>query len=114
MSEPGVPEFGGDHGHLAAERSPDLEVTVAETADDDRRREDVGAACTAAAPRHAANSGTCSTSEIFGPCCHLRPFDDANEAVALVNDTGFVVCALWTETVSHAHRPGRRVDTGIV
>lgn len=85
-----------------------------EAADDDRRREDVGAACTAAAPRHTANSGACSTSEIFGSCRHIRPFDDANEVMALVNDTGFVVCTLWTENASHAHHLGRRVGTGIV
>ena len=24
--------------------------------------------------------------EIFGPCCHIRPFDSENEVVALAND----------------------------
>ena len=53
--------------------------------------------------------------EIFGPCCHIRPFDDADEAVALANDTGYgLACTLWTENASRAHRLGRRIDAGIV
>ena len=53
--------------------------------------------------------------EIFGPCCHVRPFDDPGEAVALANDTGYgLACTLWTENASRAHRLGRRIDAGIV
>ena len=53
--------------------------------------------------------------EIFGPCCHIRPFDDSDEAVALANDTGYgLACTLWTENASRAHRLGRRIDAGIV
>ena len=53
--------------------------------------------------------------EIFGPCCHIRPFDDPDEAVALANDTGYgLACTLWTENASRAHRLGRRIDAGIV
>jgi aminomuconate-semialdehyde/2-hydroxymuconate-6-semialdehyde dehydrogenase len=43
--------------------------------------------------------------EIFGPCCHIRPFDDEEEAVALANDTPYgLCCSLWTENLSRAHR----------
>ena len=53
--------------------------------------------------------------EIFGPCCHIRPFDDPDEAVALANDTDYgLACTLWTENASRAHRLGRRIDAGIV
>ena len=53
--------------------------------------------------------------EIFGPCCHIRPFDDPDEVVALANDTGYgLACTLWTENVSRAHRLGRRIVAGIV
>ena len=53
--------------------------------------------------------------EIFGPCCHVRPFDDADEAVALANDTDYgLACTLWTENASRAHRLSRRIDAGIV
>ena len=53
--------------------------------------------------------------EIFGPCCHIRPFDDPDEAVALANDTIYgLACTLWTENASRAHRLGRRIDAGIV
>ena len=27
--------------------------------------------------------------EIFGPCCHVRPFDDEEEVIALANDTDY-------------------------
>lgn len=53
--------------------------------------------------------------EIFGPCCHVRPFDDPDEAVALANDTDYgLACTLWTENASRAHRLGRRIEAGIV
>ena len=53
--------------------------------------------------------------EIFGPCCHIQPFDDPDEAVALANDTDYgLACTLWTENASRAHRISRRIDAGIV
>ena len=53
--------------------------------------------------------------EIFGPCCHIRPFDDPEEAVTLANDTRYgLACTLWTESASRAHRLSRRLDAGIV
>ena len=43
--------------------------------------------------------------EIFGPCCHIRPFDEEEEAVALANDTPYgLCCSLRTENLSRAHR----------
>ena len=36
--------------------------------------------------------------EIFGPCCHIRPFDTEEEAIELANDTSYgLACAIWTE-----------------
>ena len=43
--------------------------------------------------------------KIFGPCCHIRPFDEEEEAVALANDTPYgLCCSLRTENLSRAHR----------
>lgn len=52
--------------------------------------------------------------EIFGPCCHIRPFDDEDEAVALANDTPYgLCCSLWTENLSRAHRVSAEMETGL-
>ena len=53
--------------------------------------------------------------EIFGPVCHIQPFDDEDEAVAMANDSDYGLCAaLWTRDVSRAHRVARKVEAGLV
>ena len=53
--------------------------------------------------------------EIFGPCAHIRPFDDEEEAIALANDTDYGLAAtLLTRDVKRAHRVSQRLDVGIV
>lgn len=53
--------------------------------------------------------------EIFGPCCHIRPFDTEEEAIALANDTNYgLAAAVWTENVSRALRVSTAIDCGIV
>lgn len=52
--------------------------------------------------------------EIFGPCCHIAPFDDENEVVRLVNDTPYGLAAsVWTTNLQVAHRMGAALDVGI-
>jgi aminomuconate-semialdehyde/2-hydroxymuconate-6-semialdehyde dehydrogenase len=52
--------------------------------------------------------------EIFGPCCHIRPFDTEDEAVTLANATPYgLAAAVWTENVSRAHRVAAKLDVGI-
>ena len=52
--------------------------------------------------------------EIFGPCCHIRPFDTEEEVIALANDTKYGLAAtLWTTDVSRAHRLSARLDVGL-
>lgn len=52
--------------------------------------------------------------EIFGPCCHLQPFDEEDEAVALANATDYGLCTtIWTQNASRAHRVAEQVDVGI-
>ena len=52
--------------------------------------------------------------EIFGPCVHLRPFDDEAEVVALANDTEYgLSTTIWTENLTRAHRVAAKIDVGI-
>jgi len=53
--------------------------------------------------------------EIFGPCCHVAPFDTEEEAIALANDSPYGLAAcVWTENVSRAHRVSAQINAGIV
>lgn len=53
--------------------------------------------------------------EIFGPVCHIAPFDSEEEAIALANDTDYgLAAAIWTRDVSRAHRVAASMETGIV
>lgn len=52
--------------------------------------------------------------EIFGPCCHLRPFDDEAEVIALANDNPYgLATAVWTENSSRAIRVAEQIEVGI-
>lgn len=53
--------------------------------------------------------------EIFGPCCHIRPFDTEDEAIALANNTDYgLAAAIWTENSSRAVRVAEQMEAGIV
>jgi aminomuconate-semialdehyde/2-hydroxymuconate-6-semialdehyde dehydrogenase len=52
--------------------------------------------------------------EIFGPCCHVAPFDTADEAIALANDTDYgLATTVWTQNLSTAHRMAREIEVGL-
>ncbi|WP_251972882.1 2-hydroxymuconic semialdehyde dehydrogenase [Sphaerotilus microaerophilus] len=52
--------------------------------------------------------------EVFGPCCHLRPFDSEDEVVGLANDTDYgLSTTIWTQNLARAHRMAERIDVGI-
>ncbi|MDO4249026.1 MAG: 2-hydroxymuconic semialdehyde dehydrogenase [Neisseria sp.] len=53
--------------------------------------------------------------EIFGPCCHIAPFDDEDEVLARVNNSEYGLnCSIWTQNISRAHRFARKIHVGIV
>ena len=53
--------------------------------------------------------------EIFGPCCHIRPFDTEEEAIQLANDTEYgLAAAIWTENSSRAIRVAEQIEAGLV
>ncbi len=52
--------------------------------------------------------------EIFGPCCHIAPFDTAEEAIALANNTSYgLATTVWTQNLETAHRMAKAIDVGL-
>lgn len=57
----------------------------------------------------------CVREEIFGPVCHIAPFDSEAEAIELANDSDYGLAAvIWTRDVGRAHRVAGQMETGIV
>ncbi|MFC0528697.1 2-hydroxymuconic semialdehyde dehydrogenase [Phytohabitans kaempferiae] len=62
-----------------------------------------------------SNSDRTNREEIFGPVCHVAPFDTEEEAFALANESDYGLAAtVWTRDVGRAHRAGTGLDAGIV
>ncbi|MGB0904380.1 MAG: 2-hydroxymuconic semialdehyde dehydrogenase [Mangrovicoccus sp.] len=52
--------------------------------------------------------------EIFGPVCHIAPFDSEEEVIALANDTKYgLATAIWTEDLTRAHRVAPQIEVGL-
>jgi aminomuconate-semialdehyde/2-hydroxymuconate-6-semialdehyde dehydrogenase len=52
--------------------------------------------------------------EIFGPCCHIAPFDTEEEAIALANANDYgLATTVWTQDLRRAHRVARCIEVGI-
>ena len=59
-------------------------------------------------------SARCVKEEIFGPVCHVAPFDTEEEAVALANDTKYGLAAsVWTTNLKRGHRVAQQMNVGI-
>jgi aminomuconate-semialdehyde/2-hydroxymuconate-6-semialdehyde dehydrogenase len=53
--------------------------------------------------------------EIFGPCCHVAPFDREDEVVRMANDTPYGLAAsIWTRDVGRSFRMGTSIEAGII
>jgi aminomuconate-semialdehyde/2-hydroxymuconate-6-semialdehyde dehydrogenase len=64
--------------------------------------------------RGLAEHSRCVREEIFGPICHVAPFDTEEEAVRLANDTRYgLAAAVWTSNLQRAHRVARAMEVGI-
>jgi aminomuconate-semialdehyde/2-hydroxymuconate-6-semialdehyde dehydrogenase len=60
-------------------------------------------------------SARCIREEVFGPVCHIQPFDTEEEVIAMANDSQYgLAAAVWTTDVSRAHRVAQQIDAGIV
>ena len=52
--------------------------------------------------------------EVFGPCCHIRPFDTEDEVINLANANDYgLSTTIWTTNLARAHRVAGRVEVGI-
>lgn len=61
-----------------------------------------------------SESARCVKEEIFGPVCHLAPFDIEEEAIAKANDTKYGLAAsVWTSNLKRGHRVAERLRVGI-
>jgi aminomuconate-semialdehyde/2-hydroxymuconate-6-semialdehyde dehydrogenase len=61
------------------------------------------------------DSATVLRDEIFGPCCHIAPFDTEDEVIARANDNPYgLASAVWTTSLPRAHRMAGVLEAGIV
>jgi aminomuconate-semialdehyde/2-hydroxymuconate-6-semialdehyde dehydrogenase len=52
--------------------------------------------------------------EIFGPVCHVAPFDTEEEAVSMANDAKYGLAAsIWTTNLRRGHRVAQQMNVGI-
>jgi len=59
-------------------------------------------------------SARCVKEEIFGPVCHIAPFDSEEEAVNLANDAKYGLAAsIWTTNLKRGHRVAQQMNVGI-
>lgn len=59
-------------------------------------------------------SARCVKEEIFGPVCHIAPFDTEDEAISMANDTKYGLAAsIWTTNLKRGHRVAQQMDVGI-
>jgi len=61
-----------------------------------------------------AESARVVKEEIFGPVCHVAPFDSEEEAVAMANDTKYGLAgSVWTTNLRRGHRVAQQMNVGI-
>jgi aminomuconate-semialdehyde/2-hydroxymuconate-6-semialdehyde dehydrogenase len=59
-------------------------------------------------------SARCVKEEIFGPVCHIAPFDTEEEAIAKANDTQYGLAgSVWTTNLKRGHRVAEKLRVGI-
>ncbi len=59
-------------------------------------------------------SARCVKEEIFGPVCHVAPFDTEEQAVIMANDTKYGLAAsIWTTNLKRGHRVAQQMNVGI-
>ena len=61
-----------------------------------------------------AETASVVREEIFGPCCHIAPFDEEEVAIAMANDTEYgLSTTIWTRDLARAHRVAAQIEVGI-
>lgn len=60
------------------------------------------------------DSSDIMVNEVFGPICHVTPFNGLAEVVQRANDTAFgLASAIWTQDIDKAHWLASRVRAGV-
>jgi len=61
------------------------------------------------------NNMRIAREEIFGPVASVIPFNGADEAIRIANDTIYGLAAgIWTSDLNQAHRLIREIDAGVI
>ena len=61
------------------------------------------------------DTARCQREAIFGPVCHLSPFDTEDEVIGRANDSAYGLAAsIWTTNLSRTHRVAPLLHAGIV
>jgi aminomuconate-semialdehyde/2-hydroxymuconate-6-semialdehyde dehydrogenase len=56
----------------------------------------------------------CIKEEIFGPICHIAPFDTERQVIKQANDTRYGLAAsVWTSDLNRAHRVAQAMHVGL-
>jgi aminomuconate-semialdehyde/2-hydroxymuconate-6-semialdehyde dehydrogenase len=59
-------------------------------------------------------TATVVREEIFGPCCHIQPFDTEEEAVRMANDTKYgLATSIYTQDIGRASRLATQIEVGL-
>ena len=59
-------------------------------------------------------TATVVTEEIFGPCCHIQPFDTEEEVLQMINNNRYgLATALFTQDISRANRMAEKIEVGL-
>ena len=59
-------------------------------------------------------SARCVKEEIFGPVCHVAPFDSEEDAISMANDTKYGLAAsIWTMNLKRGHRVAQQMNAGV-
>ncbi|WP_200957638.1 2-hydroxymuconic semialdehyde dehydrogenase [Phenylobacterium sp.] len=62
-----------------------------------------------------SDDARCNREEIFGPVCHIAPFDTEDEAIRRANDSDYGLAAsIWTTDLARAHRAAPQIEAGLV
>jgi aminomuconate-semialdehyde/2-hydroxymuconate-6-semialdehyde dehydrogenase len=61
------------------------------------------------------DTARCVNEEVFGPVCHIAPFDSEEEVIRRVNDSPYgLASSVWSTNLSRVHRVTPRLQVGIV
>lgn len=123
----GKPEDGADMGPLISNKHRDKVLSYFELAKKEGARVitggkiptfgndcDNGAFIEPTIWTGLSEDARCVKEEIFGPVCHISPFDNENEVIKKTNDSPYgLAAAIWTSDAEKAVRVAKQMEVGI-